>query len=210
MNTSASALRRKTDQKLLSDLIDRSAGSLASEGALNTGSDRVTLILKLPTASSADYPNHSQIHCRFSLMFPLRYPFEAPTAKVLSTIWHPNVFANGNVCLGSRWQASEGIDLFVARVARLLTFDPLLVNLQSMANQAAGEWYARALKTSPNAFPSVQAHATHWLRDPRGQNQVLERVALNCPACSTTLRLPAGRSGLVQCPKCRHEFEAST
>jgi ubiquitin-protein ligase len=210
MNTSASALRRKNDQKLLSDLIERSAGSLASEGVLNTEADRVTLILKLPTALSADYPNHGQSHCRISLVFPLRYPFEAPTAKVLTAIWHPNVFPNGNVCLGSRWQASEGIDLFVARVARLLIFDPLLVNLQSMANQSAGAWYARTIKTHPNAFPSVQAQVTHWLRDPRGQNQAIERVALACPSCSSTLRLPVGRSGVVQCPRCRHEFEANT
>jgi hypothetical protein len=207
---SASDLRRKNDQKLLADLIARSAGSLTSEGILNTLADRVTLILRLPTAQSAEYPNHGQAHCKIALHFPLRYPFEAPAAKVLSPIWHPNVFTNGNVCLGSRWQASEGIDLFVARVARLLTFDPLLVNLQSMANQSAGAWYSRALKAHPNAFPSVQAHATHWLRDPRGQNQAVQRVAVACPACATTLRLPAGRCGVVQCPRCRHEFEATS
>jgi uncharacterized Zn-finger protein len=129
---------------------------------------------------------------------------------MLSPLWHPNVFLNGNICLGSRWQATEGLDLFIARIVKLLIYDPLLVNLQSMANADAGRWYMRALKLNPSTFPTVQTHADHWLRDPRGVNKINTRVEKDCPSCGATLRLPKGRTGIVQCPKCRTDFEAST
>ena len=144
------------------------------------------------------------------MYLPLRYPFEPPSARVLSNLWHPNVFINGNICLGSRWQATEGLDLFVARVARLLIFDPMLVNLNSVAHLAAAQWYRSALQAYPHAFPSVRASTIHWLMDPRGSNSLSARVLKACPSCSAQLRLPVGRSGLVQCPRCRHDFEVQT
>jgi ubiquitin-protein ligase len=207
---SASQMRRTQDQQLLINLLQRSGCELTAKGKLDTQSDRVTLELALPTASSAQYPHQVQAKCGIEIQLPLRYPFAAPTAKMLSPLWHPNVFANGNICLGSRWQATEGLDLFVTRIVKLLIYDSLLVNLQSMAHADAGRWYLQALKQHPTSFPTVQTPASHWLRDPRGINQSATRVEKTCPRCNATLRLPAGRSGIVQCPKCRADFEVTT
>jgi ubiquitin-protein ligase len=210
LSLSASQLRRTQDQQLLISLFGRSNGELSAKGKLDTHSDRVHLQLRLPTAANTQYPQDVQHLCEIEIQLPLRYPFAPPTAKVLSPLWHPNVFTNGNICLGTRWQTTEGLDLFVARIVKLLIYDPLLVNLQSMAHAEAGRWYNQALKLHPQAFPTVQTHASHWLRDPRGLNEASARVEKLCPSCKATLRLPIGRSGTVQCPKCRIDFEVST
>ncbi len=205
-----SQLRRTQDHQLLLNLIKRSEGGLKTKGKLDTQADRITLELTLPTVANIHYPSDVQASCTIEIQLPLRYPFAPPSAKVLSPQWHPNVWPNGNICLGTRWQATEGLDLFVARIVKLLIYDPLLVNLQSMAHSDAGRWYSQTLKNHPSAFPTIQTHSDHWLRDPRGVNQTLAKVEKPCPHCNATLRLPAGRSGIVQCPKCRSDFEVST
>jgi Ubiquitin-conjugating enzyme len=207
---SASDLRRDQDQEGLISLINRSQGELSSEGKLNCRASRVTLRLALPTLATHNLPLQWEPFCLIEILLPLRYPFEPPSARVLSKLWHPNVFMNGNICLGSRWQATEGLDLFIARIARLLVFDPMLVNLNSVAHQAAAHWYRSALHAYPQAFPSVRPSATHWLLDPRGSNALAPRTVKACPSCSAQLRLPEGRSGVVQCPRCRNDFEVKT
>jgi Ubiquitin-conjugating enzyme len=207
---SASDLRRDQDQEGLTALLARSQGELICENRLNCRASKVALRLKLPTLASANLPLQWQESCAIEIHLPSRYPFEPPTARVLNKVWHPNVFINGNICVGNRWQATEGLDLFVARIARLLVFDPMLVNLNSVANQAAAQWYRAALGTHAQHFPSVRPSATHWLQDPRGKNNAAPRALYPCPSCAAQLRLPTGRTGIVQCPRCRHDFEAST
>jgi uncharacterized paraquat-inducible protein A len=100
----------------------------------------------------------------------------------------------------------EGMDLFVRRVARLLAFDPLLMNAQSIANAAAQAWYALARQRHPAAFPTDAAALTLAVAEPAAE----ARVVRACPHCAAALRLPAGRSGTVACPRCGRDFEART
>ena len=86
------------------------------------------------------------------------------------------------------------------RVVRLLLFDGMLVNLQSVANAAAGRWYARARRDHPQAFPSA---SINWQPGD-------DRVIRGCPSCNARLRLPAAKSGWVDCPRCGQAFEVST
>ena len=157
--------------------------------------------LRLPLAGNRDYPQSPRTCARLAGDLPSRYPFEPPVARLLDgPLLHPNVFESGVVCVGSRWQASEGLDLFVRRVARLLVFDPLLVNLKSLANAAAAGWYRDALRRHPQAFPGAQVN---WPLEG-------ERTVVRCPGCGRGLQLPSGRAGQVQCPACSHEFAAQT
>jgi ubiquitin-protein ligase len=166
---------------------------------------------------SERYPADLTRQTRLRIALPDRYPFQPPTATVLTAVWHPNVFPSGTICLGTRWLASEGLDLFVQRLARLLTFDSLMVNVASAANRAAADWYLRARQRHPDAFPSdrpcfgesaqpARAGRVGWTDAPAGD----ERVSRPCPACSRTLRLPRGRRGRVRCPGCGASFEAVT
>lgn len=173
--------------------------------------------LRYAIARSERYPLDVTRQTRLRVALPARYPFQAPVATVLTPVWHPNVFPAGVICLGTRWLASEGLDLFVQRLVRLLTFDSLLVNTASPANRAAAEWYERTRRQRPDAFPSDKPQfgtaAPGAARSRVGWRETAAddgRVARRCPSCGRTLRLPAGRSGRVRCPGCGAAFEAST
>lgn len=192
--------RREADIERLRALESASRGQLQLLAVERNGSV-LKFRLNLPTAGSDKYPATIQKESRFEVHLPARYPFEAPTARMSGTpILHPNVFESGVICVGSRWVASEGLDLYVRRLAQLLCFDPLLVNLGSIANSRGGHWYDRARREHPNAFPSA---VIDWSTTP-------VKTVVACPGCSAKMRLPSGRSGTVACPKCQHEFTANT
>jgi hypothetical protein len=190
---------------------------IALPGQPTTASGQLDLELRYATARSERYPTDVTRQTRLRIALSSRYPFSPPTATVLTPIWHPNVYAAGVICLGTRWLPSEGLDLFVQRLARLLTFDSLLVNTQSAANRAAAEWYQRTRRLHPQAFPSdrpVFEATSPGGRSPRmgwRESPVdADRVERSCPGCASTLRLPAGRRGRVHCPRCGRTFEAVT
>jgi len=74
--------------------------------------------LRYTIARSERYPADLTRQTRLRIALPGRYPFQPPTATVLTPVWHPNVFPSGTICLGTKWLASEGLDLFVQRLAR--------------------------------------------------------------------------------------------
>ena len=192
--------RRAADVERIQAMAAASKGQLALTGT-GRDNDSLQFTLRLPTAGSADYPRTVQAETRFEVNLPPRYPFDAPTARMRGTpILHPNVFESGVICVGSRWQPSEGLDIYVRRLAQLLCFDPMLVNLRSIAHAHAGNWYDRARRKHPEAFPT--ASITWPLPG--------EKVLRTCPGCQARLRLPAGRQGVVSCPRCQHEFELQT
>ncbi|MGH1359183.1 MAG: ubiquitin-conjugating enzyme E2 [Burkholderiaceae bacterium] len=192
--------RREADLIRLRAMAGASAGQLSLTHADPDGR-RLQFTLRLPTAGTAAYPGTVQPESRFEVSLPARYPFEAPTARMNGTpILHPNVFESGVICVGSRWNPSEGLDIYVRRLAQLLCFDPMLVNLGSIANAAGANWYSKTLRAHPEAFPSARID---WAEAP-------EKVVRSCPSCQTKMRLPAGQQGAVVCPRCQHEFTAST
>lgn len=193
------ASRRQADFDRVRALAAGSDGQLAIlEGST---SSRLRLRVTRPTAGNARYPAEKLQRFDLVVDLPARYPFEPPTSRLEGDrVFHPNVFDSGVVCVGSKWQPGEGLDLYVTRVVRLLLFDGMLVNLSSVANGPAGHWYARARREHPAAFPSA---TIDWRTDG-------DRVVRGCPACGTRLRLPAARSGWVDCPRCGNAFEVST
>lgn len=195
----AFSLRLSTDRGRLEELEARSQGKVRVLRLPSATQATLEIELGYRTAGSVDYPKSSRSQTRLVIDFPGRYPFVTPTARITTPIVHPNVWETGVVCLGAKWIASEGIDLFVQRLARLVSFDTLLVNEQSAANRAALVWYQRARREHPGAFPS---DTVQWLDAP-------PRI-VECPNCRGRLRLPGARRGTVACPRCQHEFEART
>jgi hypothetical protein len=213
----SNAIRVQADFDRLRALAAASGEMIVLRGQPTTAAGQLDLELRYATARSERYPADVTRQTRVRIALSSRYPFSPPTATVLTSIWHPNVYAAGVICLGTRWLPSEGLDLFVQRIARLLTFDSLLVNTQSAANRAAAEWYERTRRLHPQAFPSdrpVFEAAATGSRSPRmGWRDTHlgdARVTRPCPECARTLRLPAGRRGRVRCPGCGTTFEAVT
>ncbi len=232
---SGAQLRLQTDAAHLDRLAAASGGMLAVRAHASAAHRQVVIDLGLRTAADDTYPQRARSAVRLVVDLPRRYPFESPVARLDAStpVFHPNVFVTGVVCVGTRWQPSEGLDLFVTRVARLLAFDPLLVNLRSVANAAAAQWYARALRAHPTAFPSerirwgetaaaadtepVVPHrpapdtaAPGNRSDAGAAGAGPVRTIRTCPQCGARLRLPVGRSGEVACPRCTTVFPAST
>lgn len=212
-----SAIRLEADHERLRKLASASGERIVLINGPTVALPRVDLELRYAVARSARYPADVTRRTRLRIALPVRYPFQAPTATVLTPIWHPNVFPAGVVCIGTRWLASESLDLFVQRLARLLTFDSLLVNVHSPANRVAADWYARTLHDRPDAFPSdypqfgeprvEKTRSRVGWRDTVADDGRVERA---CPNCTRRLRLPAGRSGRVRCPGCGAAFETAT
>ena len=214
----AAGSRREIDIERVRRLAKASGGRIGIVTVPVTGRPRFVLDLDYATAGSHQYPQLRQPSSRIAIDLAPRHPFEPPVTTVLTPIFHPHVFASGVVCIGSKWLPGEGMDLFVQRVVRLLAFDPLLMNPNSIANIAAHAWYQAAVRRHPDAFPSDAAALAVAVDEPAAAEAAArdapsrsgERVIRHCPSCDAGLRLPAGRAGTVRCPACGRDFEART
>lgn len=195
-----SAVRLAADVEALRALAVASRGAVQFESLPSERRPELRVVFHCVTAGNTRYPTERATSINVHVALPERYPFQPPVATVRSPIVHPNVYASGVICLGTRWLPAEGLDLFVQRLLRLLTFDPLLLNANAPANREAAAWYWRTRERHPDAFPTDRVVL----------EQAAERIVRACPACTRQLRLPRGRSGRVRCPGCGHEFEART
>lgn len=81
------------------------------------------------------------------LVFPERYPFsEPPKFTFLNGLFHPNIYRNGDVCLGwylNNWNPGIHIDDLLIDIAKIVCFKKNSYNLKSPANYACSqEWIA--------------------------------------------------------------------
>jgi hypothetical protein len=214
----AAGSRRDVDIDRVRALAVASAGRIGIVTLPVAGRPRFVLDLGYVTVGSHRYPAERQPSSRVAIDLAPRHPFQPPVTTVLTPIFHPHVFSSGVVCIGSKWLPSEGMDLFVHRVVRLLAFDPLLMNPYSIADGAANAWYQAALHRHPEAFPTDPAALALTVDERAGvgsgpratPSKAAERVIRHCPHCRAGLRLPAGRSGAVRCPACGRDFQTNT
>jgi hypothetical protein len=212
----SNTLRLETDVERVRALARAHAGRIELVSVPAGASQALVADLRYPTARSRAYPAEVETRIRLRVALPSRYPFVPPVASVETPVYHPNVFPSGLVCLGTKWLPSEGLDLFLKRVIRLLTFDPLLVNVTSPANRDAASWYQSARRRHPGAFPTCEVgfattgerrrERVGWRDAAQGAGRSLRR----CPGCARELALPAGRRGTVRCPACGQRFETET
>ena len=214
---SAFADRRTEDVRKLHDLAGRSDGKLRILRTVGNPPSEISVALNLKTARNSSYPREVQDGIRVVINFPARYPFQEPSARIETPIFNPNVYTSGLICLGVKWLPTQGLELLVRRIVQIVVFDPTIINEKSLANAAAGEWYRRAKREFPSAFPTDTFRTTHaeekkpnisWTN--LSQPVQSQRAAVRCPHCSAQMTLPSGRSGTVRCPSCQTRFEAST
>lgn len=87
------------------------------------------------------------------------FPYTPPSAQVIEgqIPYHPNWFANGNLCNGNIWNTNMWIWEYVIKIGRVLAFDPGVANPASPANsQALNYW-----RTHIRSFPCGQINFPH-------------------------------------------------
>ena len=95
---------------------------------------------------------------RLQLEFTEDYPNKAPTVKFVTRLFHPNVYADGSICLDilqNQWSPIYDISAILTSIQSLLC-DP---NPNSPANSEAARLYqVRAL--APNSIWTAQSICT--------------------------------------------------
>lgn len=155
-NMSAHNTRRDQDVQKLYALAQGSQGKIKINGVSGTPLNLVEIEVNYPTAGDRNYPNSIQKTTRFNIELGAKYPFSEPRVVIKTPILHPNVFTSGQVCLGSKWLPTQGLDLLVKRLIAIVTYDQSILNESSPANRDALNWYMQAVKNSPQAFPTTK------------------------------------------------------
>ena len=212
---SAAAERRGQDLAKLETLAQQSSGRIKVLSKKGQPLREVVVELAYRTAPSTGYPGRVQDHTRVKIELSDRYPFQEPTAVIITPILHPNVFTSGRICLGQRWLPTENLALLVRRIALIITFDPTVLNEVSPANAHALSWYRSASSRHPGAFPTDRVSIAEsvptapkrieW-KEVTDKAPPSARVEILCPQCGSRLRVPAGRQGNVKCSICASIF----
>jgi len=177
---------------------------------------KIILRLHYPTAPSEKYPQIVQEITEVKIELLSRYPFQEPSAAITTPIFHPNVYTSGKICFGTKWLPTEGLDLLVKRIIQIITFDPIILNEQSPANQKAKTWYNHSIKKHPNSFPTDKFLLRQDNKKPKmnwknfDEPNKSEKTVISCELCKKQLRVPLGKSGTLICPNCKGSFYVTT
>ncbi len=148
------AQRRMQDLAKLTRLGVRTHGRISVLETVDSPPSQIVISLDYKTAPTPQYPVDVRAKTRVRILLGARYPFQEPAVEIIDPIFNPNVYPSGRVCLGNKWLATEGLDLVVMRVAKILTFDPETVNDRNPANMDAAMWFKVMLEQHPGAFPT--------------------------------------------------------
>lgn len=152
----AHSTRRDQDIQKLHALSNSSGGKIRIISITGTPPNSVEVELNYPTVGDKNYPKSVQKSTRVLIDIGARYPFVAPVVSIKTSIIHPNVYSSGQVCLGSKWLPTHGLDLLVKRLISIITYDPSILNVGSPANGDALSWYNVAQRANPSAFPTTR------------------------------------------------------
>jgi Ubiquitin-conjugating enzyme len=132
--------RLRQDHLRLCTLVDGSPGLVAIHRSVGQPPSQYELVLacRSVTSSSEGQLSYRDTHTVEILLGP-DYPYDEPSIRMLTPVFHPHVFANDRVCLGD-WTGAEFLDLLVKRLFRILQFDPAYLDGNSVANWAAQQW----------------------------------------------------------------------
>ena len=170
-------LRLQADYEHLKDLARQSGGAIKIESTFGRPPDQYVLVVNCRSiqAIDKDKPIYRDSH-QIRITLPARYPAPSapPLVEMLTPIFHPHVYPNQTVCIGS-WSTAEYLEDFVMRMGALLQFDRQYINMKDPANPEAMSWVMRNLlllptdnmtflaeSPSPPSTPSAQEGLLDW------------------------------------------------
>lgn len=162
---------KRVDEDLskLRKLRDESPDLVESVKAAGNPVYAIRLVVKVPTPEDSAYPPRFRSKSTIHIELPSRYPLDRPKVSVIEPTWNPNIYRSGMLCLGERWIPTEGLDLLVIRIVRLLAFDSSILNARSPANAEALDWYQNARRRHPSSFPTMDVEGLRKAQTPRSK-----------------------------------------
>jgi hypothetical protein len=144
-------LRLQSDYAGVLALVHASRGTLRIDEVKGRPPDAYTLTYRCRGIESlkAGKPVYRATHS-VRIQLPARYPAPSapPIVKMLTPIFHPHVYPNLEVCMGS-WQTSEYLEDFVLRLGALIQYDRIYMNVRDPANEEAVDWARKNLILLP-------------------------------------------------------------
>ena len=207
--------RREEDIKKLKKLAEEHPGVINILDISGNPISCIRLRIRLRTAANSDYPQQVQEFTDIRIDLSSDYPRIEPKATVLTKVWNPNIYASGQICMGSKWMVTEFLDQYVYRIMQILVYDPLIINADNPANTEARNWYKDMKRRSARFFPTVMLSelkrvASRPIISWRNLGTSDAKSIINCPKCNTSLRVVTGHRLKVTCPNCNYIFEIKT
>jgi hypothetical protein len=147
----ARELRLLADYEHLRALAADSGGALTIETAQGRPPDQYVLVYRCRSIERliGERPVLRDLH-RVRIKLPANYPAPSapPVVDMLTPIFHPHVYANLSVCMGS-WETTEYLEDFALRLGALLQYDRRYMNIKDPANEEAMYWVSRNLALLP-------------------------------------------------------------
>ncbi len=142
--------RLENDFKELSQLVRNSGGTLAIASTQGKPVEVYKIEYRCKGIESLrnNQPVFRKTHS-VEIILGNNYPREKPSAKFITEIFHPNVFENKNVCLGSYWTMAENLSELVIRIGKIIQYSKDVLNLKSPANHEAKDWAENNMQRFP-------------------------------------------------------------
>lgn len=142
--------RLENDFKELSQLVRNSGGTLAIASTQGKPVEVYKIEYRCKGIESLrnNQPVFRKTHS-VEIILGNNYPREKPSAKFITEIFHPNVFENKNVCLGSYWTMAENLSELVIRIGKIIQYSKDVLNLKSPANPEAKNWAENNMQRFP-------------------------------------------------------------
>jgi len=92
---------------------------------------------------------------RFRIKLGPEYPFGIPFVQCETPIFHPNISANGKVCIGNDWQGGgRYLDDLITFIAQMVRYEGIDLIISSDAFRIDGYlWAKRVFEEKPDIFP---------------------------------------------------------
>jgi ubiquitin-protein ligase len=132
--------RLLSDYKKVKKLAAESGGSLTLVSA--AGSPPLSYVIEYHCPGLVKEAGKVNLSHRHQVLIQLgaNYPFEKPTARMLTPIFNPHVFTSNAICLGGVWSPVETLASLILRIGALLQLDPRVLDFRSPANFEANLW----------------------------------------------------------------------
>jgi hypothetical protein len=143
--------RLASDFEKVQGLARNSGGSIQVDFTMGSPPHRYTITMRCRGVSRLNgiSPVYRDTHT-FTIELPAAYPSPAgrPLVTFSTPIFHPHVFSNQTVCLGSSL-VGEYLDGLILRIGSLIQYDPQYFDFNSPANRVAAEWAKRNMGLFP-------------------------------------------------------------